>query len=962
MKHTRKRSDESTKSEIVQLSHDYIRPILKRNHPFDINDGSSSGVSEVEHSISEPESPAMGEEEVDLYALSVKAAIDEMKRRLGQDACSGERHPCEEMWATLYVSKDGKSLSRTPDFEVLETTEQVGETILSVEEDAIIESALLSLAETNPKKPIHRPVEIVSTPYRFENKGLQQDLLLLKSSEVEEQYPPSPLQSHSEQPLLLDLHGASSRCIVKGEYYEAHTFQHVHHLLKSISDPTLTQNNFSAIIAIIARKIRREGNHFLSLSRTREIWFSHLLDQRAHLNDHLSMITTQRSQIRCKMWYQNHVRQSKAWQRAKDVCKALHKMKTSKPDAQQPSTGDLKRNNSAASLHQTITKNEGRRFIPSRQSFDGFGFSGRPQSLYNVSMVTEDWFDILSASKEQGGPHKLSDYQVDVTNRWLEEHASENFCRGEELIHRFIAEVDDVSRRMVPDSVDEMSVVASTFWEGEEFFEEAQEFGLLEIELGREDGRRNEELPRPASGVDLFGLLSRSRRGTIAGEVTEARSLGRSTHSRTTSMSVNTRPLPDVFVRPSSSHSISMPPPSPAVFGRQPHSLVPMVRSVSQIDEKAANKFLEDTRQRLLSLLLSDLGVDMWAGGSETDEWFSDGLASACFERKRTVRKTSGSSRKDKKLPRVPGSKKPTARRAFSLEIDETLPTPPLSREGSAQGQDSPIARSSSGGFDFKTAYKKLLLRFSVHPAPHEKLNALFELERLMTTSFSMSGNDSAANLSTRSRLPPSPHTSPDPVRKVSSSSAIGTDDLIDEIQAVLRDADIRPKTLFRDLSFISAFIPPVTLTHHGEGKVFWDIGLAASAMKDHVVSTMVEWYEEIMRGNERVSARRQIRTNTLGNLQDAAKMLVIAACEANAVGQRELALLHLSHPSLLPLTTLPLTRPSDTFQKVHLKGVDKDKYDPDRIALASHWFRFAARNGDKYAQNVEGNWFGSKT
>ena len=191
---------------------------------------------------------------------------------------------------------------------------------------------------------------------------------------------------------------------------------------------------------------------------------------------------------------------------------------------------------------------------------------------------------------------------------------------------------------------------------------------------------------------------------------------------------------------------------------------------------------------------------------------------------------------------------------------------------------------------------------------------------------------------------------------------------MIDELQRVLRDPRLRPKTLFRDLAFISAFVPPLTLTHHGEGKVFWDIGIAASAMKADVVNTMVDWYEEIMAGNERVSVRRgerdsHSRSASIGTMQDAARMLVIAACEGNAVGQRELALLHLSHPSLLPLTTLPLTRPSDTFQKVILKDImgDKDKYDPDRIALATHWFRLAAKNGDKYAQNVEGNWLGSR-
>jgi hypothetical protein len=251
-------------------------------------------------------------------------------------------------------------------------------------------------------------------------------------------------------------------------------------------------------------------------------------------------------------------------------------------------------------------------------------------------------------------------------------------------------------------------------------------------------------------------------------------------------------------------------------------------------------------------------------------------------------------------------------------------------------------------------------------------LKALYELEQLMNASFTnipLAGDPTANGVhDAYSPFPPTPRASVESSRSVSTSSAVGTDDLIDEIQRLLRDPEMRPKTLFRDLAFVSAFIPPVTLTHHGEGKVFWDIGLAALAIKTDVVNAMVDWYEEIMAGNERGNTRRadsepRTRATSIGGMKEAARMLVIAACEGNAVGQRELALLHLSHPSLLPLTTLPLTRPSDTFHKVNVKGGsnDKDKYDPDRIALATHWFRLAAKNGDKYAKNVEGNWLGSR-
>ena len=988
-RHTRKPSDESNKSEIARTSSDYIRPILKKTHMFDFHEGSTSSQSETERTPSDSDCLTIAEnEDMDMYGLSVKAAIDEMKRRLSTESCSGERHPCEEMWVMLYISEDALTLSPVPAFELSEPTlAQEEDVIVSREDDGVIETAILKVAANAPvqRKPKTTPIVVSDVrPHRLDNI-YHEDLIHLAPSRISSGRPTHPTSTIADTNLLSTLRAASANAFTRGDYIEAQSFQHVQTLLKTLPHH-MTRNNYAPILGIIGRKIQTESNNLLTLIRTREVWFSHLLEHRRQHEDSLSLITALLSQTRCKMWYSHSVRQSKAWQRAKDVCEALQKMKSSKSGTTTSTApiSDLRRNTSVVSLHRSssMQKTDSRRFLPSRQSFDGFSFSGRPASLYNVSFgsASDDWFDILPAPTEQGGPHKLSDYQVDITNRWLEEHASENFCRGEEIIHRFIAEVDDVARRLVPDTADEMSVVASTFWESEEFLEEAMEFGLLEIGGGggggrRDDGythgRRSEEIPRNQSGVDLFGLLGRSR-GKTVGDGSETRSI-RSTHShsRTASLSVYTRPLPDVFVRPSSSHSVSYPPPSPVPshFSRVPHPLIPMTRSGSSVDEKGANQFLQSTRQRLASLLLSDLGMEMWATGSETDEWFTDGLADACLERKRLAKKnkTGRAPRKDKKLSIVPGSVKPPPR-SSNLSNSMELPTPPLSRESSGTNNDdgatSYVDTSGTSGFDFRRAYKKLLTRFSVHPAPHEKLNALFDLERLMTASLATItvGDEPFPG---RPHLPPTPVTSPRTTRVVSTSSAIGTDELIDEIQRVLRDPDLRPKTLFRDLAFISSFIPPVTLTHHGEGKVFWDIGLAASAMKTDIVTAMVDWYSEIMAGNERPSLRRTNSGAAVGKMGDAARMLVIAACEGDAIGQRELALLHLSHPTLLPLTTLPLTRPSDTFSKVGVRGgvgEDKDKYDPDRIALATHWFRLAAKNGDRYAQNVEGNWLGSKS
>jgi len=899
------------------------------------------------------ESPILPEnEEIDLYGLSVKAAVDEMKRRLGTDVCYGEKHPSEEVWVTLYVEKDG-SLSRVPEFETAESANGGrDEIIISREDDTVIESALLKIAETAPRSK-QQPVVDNAPSWQARNSNYYNDLILLV---------PPPMKSSlslaspvKESSLLEMIQTASSRSFTQGDYVQAQSYQHVKSLLQTIANPSLTRNDYSPILGILSRKITRQTNHSIVQIRSRELYFSDLLASRSRTSAVLPRISHTLEQLRTKMWYINTVRESKPFTRAKEVCSALQKMKSS---TSVPS--NIKRNSSAISLTRSNSMTRDRRIL--RNSFDGFSFSARPASLYNVSLQSEDWMDILPAPSEMGGPRKLSDYQIDVTSRWMDEHSLQNFCSGEEIIHRFCAEVDDVVRRTVPEMVDEMSSVASTFWESEEFSDVAGEMGMLDT---------REEVPRTPSSIDVLGMLR--TRGRTMEDISDTRSI-RSGHTRTTSLSVNNRhSLPQTLARPTSSHSISFPPsPSPisSFFSRQSNPPL-MTRSTSTINEKAASSFLETTKQRLVGLLLSDLGMEMWAGGSETDEWFTDGLADSCLERKRLARRSpvgtvwgvGTRTEKKKKLAVVPGSMKPAARRGFVIDENNDLPTPPLSRESSETGDPNATSDElKSAGFDFKAAYKKLLMRFSVHPAPHEKLKALYDLEQLINASFTAAAltHNHPAHIP-GPQLPPTPRPSVESQRSVSASSAIGTDDLIDEIQRLLRDPKTRPSTLFRDLSFISAFIPPVALTHQAEGKVFWDIGLAASAMKTDVVNSMVDWYEEIMAGNDR-STSRHSRSLSSGGLKDAARMLVIAACEGHAVGQRELALLHLSHPSLLPLTTLPLTRPSDTFQKVNFKSAnDKDKYDPDRIALATHWFKLAAKNGDKYARNVEGNWMGSK-
>ena len=81
--------------------------------------------------------------------------------------------------------------------------------------------------------------------------------------------------------------------------------------------------------------------------------------------------------------------------------------------------------------------------------------------------------------------------------------------------------------------------------------------------------------------------------------------------------------------------------------------------------------------------------------------------------------------------------------------------------------------------------------------------------------------------------------------------------------------------------------------------------------------------------------------------------MWIITAKEGNPVAQRELAILYLTHPELLPRVTLPLTLLRDTFKAEMMYRRDKDsKSDPQSMCLALHWMQLSASGGDELARN----------
>ncbi|CAK7216807.1 hypothetical protein SCUCBS95973_002931 [Sporothrix curviconia] len=187
------------------------------------------------------------------------------------------------------------------------------------------------------------------------------------------------------------------------------------------------------------------------------------------------------------------------------------------------------------------------------------------------------------------------------------------------------------------------------------------------------------------------------------------------------------------------------------------------------------------------------------------------------------------------------------------------------------------------------------------------------------------------------------------------SSSSNNTSQTKDAVACILQslfcDPTIRPKTLFRDLQFIAAFVPSDVLDRSERGKSFWAAGLAALLLKSEVCTTMIEVADEIVgvytktrkahapppppppppsaasgdgsnSGSPSMSYSTPLPLSSSYSLADAARMLTITAKEGDATSQRELAIFYLSNPELVERTTLPLSKPREVFKKTVM-----DKY-----------------------------------
>ncbi|CAG7961104.1 unnamed protein product [Penicillium nalgiovense] len=693
--------------------------------------------------------------------------------------------------------------------------------------------------------------------------------------------------------------------------------------------------------------------------------------------------------IRDKMWYMNDVKNSIRYEEAKHVAMALKTMIYS------------------ARLFSQFPEEQRSRY--GARSLGGSLFQKPEVQVMNM----------MKAPSSQGGPNKLSDEQVELTQKWLSHNGIDNFCKGEERIHRFCYEVRMSINKLVGETMTETPVL----WASELFQRERSRYegygprsfpGMSMPSTPRPSTTTSEDtnsashfyganmpMPDPMSRLyqdtpslgrkpSIQSIISDKSRPQRDFPSIDMSSLGgspgraASTSTGDTYSTFWSAPQRHPMYAASASSVYSRP---PSMFSET------ATRQPRRVERKTHGKtaFMGGLRQTLTSLLLSDLGSPVWSCGSETDAWFTNVLGQKRIQvemrRRAAVQKFYADyEERSKHLGQQRGSLKDRRSRSLgNLRVSQHK-APRV--EASSQLPQAVLESDAQSAFSYKAVFHRLIEVFSRHGNPFVKLNALRDLRSLVVASLiSPQDANSPTTLSSspgegdRMRGSPQlhratrhsfsevrpnnlpqmdpmlPSSPPESVTCGSRRSDYSTPSEA-QIVATLRDLilEVKPKTLFRDLQFISAFVPGDHLNKTDRGTAFLQFGLAALSLKEEICHSMVEIadrivFQELSRRHPPFASDFQSRPGHA--IQDAAGMWIITAKEGNPVAQRELAILYLTHPELLPRVTLPLTLPRDTFKAEMMYRRDKDsKSDPQSMCLALHWMQLSASGGDTLARN----------
>ncbi|KAI4246718.1 MAG: hypothetical protein LQ352_006316, partial [Teloschistes flavicans] len=646
----------------------------------------------------------------------------------------------------------------------------------------------------------------------------------------------------------------------------------------------------------------------------------------------------QRKALRLKMWYTSDVRHSSTFEDAVHVTQALRAM---------ANTCRSKQTSGVANWARSRLRN----------------VKGHDRS-------TAQTLEALTEPNHHSGTSKLNDEQVERTTSWLTRNSVENFCRGEERIHRFCLEIRKCINKLTGSTLLESPVL----WSSRLFEQEKRIFHRKpQANYTQPLSSMNGNLPRsPSSSPAAYSAITSfppaaelSTRWDPSGQFPEGAILGlsnNSTHLDDFAPKEPIRSLPyrtsHTPVVPSDIASFSL----PTAYGSR------QGLSGKALDGRRED-FLAEVKSGFCSLILSDLSYLLWPSGSETDAWIThssveeartlqehDDRISAMTAKQRPEPSRARNARKDlQSLLMAAAAVQQDSRSTWRVKHTETQR---FTKTGPRDKSDL----VSIQRFPYRATYKRILETFSLSHDPHMKLRMLQELEALASHSIQESMVP-AKDTSRRSRMGNAmtlkrfnsrslsvPRTKATSFEEVmancterragtlkfnnsihapsglsADNESFGTDEIVNILLTIFRDPNLRPRTLFRDLQFIAALVPAEILDQTAQGKAFWDAGLAALALKQELCDAMIVRATDITTYHIALSASTSppaptpLRGNLIHtDLADAAPLWIIAAKEGSATAARELGLLYLTHPNLLPRTTMqPFSKPKEVFKTV---------------------------------------------
>ncbi|ETN44508.1 uncharacterized protein HMPREF1541_10178 [Cyphellophora europaea CBS 101466] len=672
--------------------------------------------------------------------------------------------------------------------------------------------------------------------------------------------------------------------------------------------------------------------------------------------------------LKIKMWYNTSIVVSGVYENAQNITKALNYMALPPPSMSEPA----------------YSISSGSRDRPGTST-------STTSSLFEQPRL--DTMKILRASQEHGGRKKLADDQVELTKKWLDLNGVENFCIGEERIHRFCMEIKMATRKLVADSaVESPDLWSSDLWVKEKnMFESnstyfsgptsstrpssvvsetpssapwprpvlgsAASSRSFDAEIANSVGRKasmaghgSTRISREILSSDLASSFASPARSTTAtsGESLWSGITPFSTRTKSqTSNSLASQAPSSVFSLSSGLHpsrsqtSASLPSRPPSIYNEIAYS-----KPSDPGPEKA--KFLETLREGLTVLLLSDLGNPVWSLGSETDAWLDSHRQNANVAQRLARRKQMSELLPAQTVTRSQlktASRPHNRRRTWSAD-----------GSGPASGGTHLFERSTKIELDNRSLDEldDVLKKISRQVDPNAKLQAVFEFRQLALHCLERQESNDQAKEATRRRQSLGPGVASSKLKKVGSGAQSPRRPKSDnEMRDYLRDIllVLEPKTLFRDLQYIAAFTHSDILSKTDRGQAFVQVGVAALSSKDEVCRAMVELADRIISrdGIKREASMEEAEHS----LKQAREYWIIAAREGNAIAQRELASLYLVHPeiSVPPTVTAPLSVSSEIFKSEMMWQASEDDHNRQALCLALHWMQLASAGGDAVAQ-----------